>query len=369
MRVLYFSRDYTPHDRRFLAALAGTEHRVYYLQLERRRRTLEDRPLPPEIEVVSWAGGHEAFDLRNSPHLLDDLKRVISSVSPDLVHAGPIQTSAYLAALSGFRPLVSMSWGYDLLQDADRNPFSRWATRFTLTHSDVMVGDCQTVRQKAISYGMDGDRIVTFPWGVNLEHFSPVSERLPEEDAFTLLSTRGWEPVYGVDLLAKAFVCAAKAQPGLRLLLLGGGSQGGLLRQIFEAGGVLDKVQFAGQVSNADLPCYYRSADVYISASHSDGSSISLLEAMACGKPAIVSDIPGNREWVDPGVNGWLFRDGDEGALCRLILLAVENRAQLQRMGGSGRVLAEQRADWKQNFPQLLRAYEMAVQGKTGKPD
>ena len=365
MRVLYFSRDYTPHDRRFLAALASTNHVVYYLQLERREDTLEDRPLPPGIEVVQWAGGREAFDYHEGPRLLEDLKRVIDSIKPDLVHAGPIQTSALLAALSGFRPLVSMSWGYDLLQDADSSPFYRRATRYTLSRSAVMVGDCEAVRQKAISYGMDGSRIVTFPWGVDLEKFSPDGARFKKNDAdtagtFTLLSTRGWEPVYGVDVLAKAFVLTAKKRPEIRLILLGSGSQAGLLRRVFAKGGVLGSVLFAGQVSNADLPRYHRAADLYVSASHSDGSSISLLEAMACGRPAIVSDIPGNREWVEPGVNGWLFEDGNAEALGECILQAMEDRSRLQRMGRAGRAVVERRADWEQNFPQLLWAYELA---------
>jgi hypothetical protein len=53
--------------------------------------------------------------------LLVDLKKVLRSVKPDLVHAGPIQRAAFLTALAGFRPLVSMSWGYDLLVDAERS--------------------------------------------------------------------------------------------------------------------------------------------------------------------------------------------------------------------------------------------------------
>ena len=186
-------------------------------------------------------------------------------------------------------------------------------------------------------------------------------------ESFTLLSTRSWEPVYGVDVLAKAFVRAARERPDLRLILLGGGSQSGLLRCIFEEGGVIDRVQFAGQVSNADLPRYHRSADLYVSASHSDGSSISLLETMACGTPAIVSDIPGNREWVEAGVNGWLFRDGDDSSLCELILRAMDDRSHLEMMGQAGRRLAEQRADWKQNFPHLLQAYDIAINSTAGK--
>jgi glycosyltransferase involved in cell wall biosynthesis len=399
--ILYFSRDYSTHDRRFLSALAGTPHQVYYLRLERRQHSLEDRPLPPEIREAPWVGGRKSFHPRDGLRLLNDLRRVIRSVRPDLIHAGPLQTCGLLAALSGFRPLVSMSWGYDLLIDADRDPFNRWATRFTLSHSDVMVGDCKTIRQRAIDFGMPDERIVTFPWGIDLGHFSPEdrrqttddrrqqgveSSRQPEadiqgtklggqrpavggpttEEIFTILSTRGWEPIYGVELIARAFVSAAKeAQarglPRLRLLMLGNGSQAALLRQIFSGAGLQDQVYFPGQIGYDRLPHYYRSADLYVSASHSDGTSISLLEAMACGRPVLVSDIPGNREWVRPGEQGWWFPDGDAGALAQGILHAVEERRRLAQMGLAARRTAEQRADWGENFPELLRAYDLAA--------
>ncbi len=57
MRVLYFTRDYTPHDYRFLSSLARTGHQVFSLRLERRGVQLEDRPLPPDVEQLAWAGG------------------------------------------------------------------------------------------------------------------------------------------------------------------------------------------------------------------------------------------------------------------------------------------------------------------------
>jgi glycosyltransferase involved in cell wall biosynthesis len=125
---------------------------------------------------------------------------------------------------------------------------------------------------------------------------------------------------------------------------------------------MIDRVHFPGQVRQAQLPQYYRAADLYVSASHSDGTSISLLEAMACGRPVLVSDIPGNREWVEPNVNGWLFPEGDVNALARAILHAVEARDRLSEMGKVARKLAQQRANWERNFPKLLEAYEIAFQ-------
>ena len=367
-RILYFSRDYTTHDRRFLSALAGTGHQVYFLKLEQRGYTLEDRPLPPKIEQVAWSGGRAPFRWRDIPRLLNDLKRVIREIQPDLLHAGPIQTAGLLAALSGFQPLVSMSWGSDLLREADRNIWLRWATRYTLKHSQVMIGDCDPVRQKAIGYGMPDARVVTFPWGVDLVHYNPdgPSRRAANQPVFSgapfiLLSTRGWEPIYGVDVIARAFVKAARQLPQLKLLMLGNGSQASLLRKIFADGEVLEQVHFPGQVNQNDLPQFFRTADLYVSASHSDGTSISLLEAMACGRPVLVSDIPGNRPWIEPGKQGWLFPDGDSDALAQTILAAQENNLQLPAMGEAARKLVEERADWHENFQQLLAAYELAL--------
>lgn len=370
MRVLYFSRDYTPHDHRFLRALAETPHQIYFLQLERRKPHLEDRPLPRAVTRVRWAGGQSPARLRDGPRLYLDLRRVLATVRPDLVHAGPVQTVGLLAALTGFHPLVVVSWGSDLLRDADRNAWYRLATRFTLRRGDVLVGDCRPVRQKAIELDFPPERIVTFPWGVDLAHFSPnpgapsgdsdLRARLGWESDFVLLSTRAWEPLYGVDQLAVAFTRAARARPELRLVLLGTGSQATKLRRIFLVGGVMDRVHFGGQVRRQELPHYYRAADLYVSASHSDGTSISLLEAMACGTPALVSDIPGNREWVVPGVQGWWFRDGDVDQLHGALVRAVDHREQLPEMGRAARSLAEARADWDRNFPRLLEAYELA---------
>ncbi len=362
-RILYFSRDYTPHDLRFLTALASTEHQVYFLRLERAANLQEQRPLPAGIELVDWAGGKDPARMKDGLKLLSSFRAVLERLKPDLVQAGPIQRSAFLAALSGCKRLLSMSWGYDLLQDAAINSFWGWATRYTLQHSAAMLGDCATVRNLAIQYGMRPDRIVTFPWGVDLATFSPRVPKPASGTDFNLLSTRGFELIYGIDVLARAFVIAAKQCPALHLTMLGDGSLNTAVRQVFLVGNVFERVHFPGQVSYAELPGYYQDADLYLSASHSDGSSISLLEAFACGTPAIVSDIPGNQEWVMPGVNGWLFPDGDPQALAAAILRAVDQRTDLLAMRRSARLLAEQRADWNKNFPQLEQAYSLALQG------
>ncbi|NTU55793.1 MAG: glycosyltransferase family 4 protein [Anaerolineales bacterium] len=343
------------------------------MKLEANQRQVEDRPVPENVQQVLWAGGQREFRWSDLPRLVLDFRRVVKRLKPDIVHAGPIQTCAFIATLSGFRPILTKSWGYDLVRDADSSRWMQWVTRYTLKRSAFFTSDANVTRDKAVSFGMNPENIVVFPWGVNVERFHPKKESgqrskvesrksaIVNRKSVTLFCSRTWEPIYGVDVLAKAFVKVASVNPDVNLILLGGGSQGANIRRILMNGGVMERVHFGGQVGQRDLPRWYHMADIYISPSHVDGSSVSLLEALACGLPCLVSDIAGNKEWIEEGVNGWLFRDGDADDLAEKILLAIKNRRSFGRIGKAARKTAEERADWRKNFGKLLDAYEKVL--------
>jgi glycosyltransferase involved in cell wall biosynthesis len=254
-----------------------------------------------------------------------------------------------------------MSWGFDLMEDVHKNRWMERITRYVLRRSAYFTSDAQVTRDKAVSYGMDPERTVVFPWGVNLEHFSPRQTVAGRRSSVVLFCNRSWEPRYGVDVLAEAFVTVARQRSDVELLLLADGSQAACIRRILERGGAIDRVTFAGQIPQRDLPRFYHMADLFISPSHVDGSSVSLMEALACGLPCLVSDIPANKEWVTEGENGWLFPDGDAGALAAKIIQVLEQPKGLKRVGDAARIIAEQRADWMKNFGQLMQAYRQVI--------
>jgi glycosyltransferase involved in cell wall biosynthesis len=86
------------------------------------------------------------------------------------------------------------------------------------------------------------------------------------------------------------------------------------------------------------------------------------MEALACGLPCLVSDIPANREWVTEGENGWLFPDGDADALAAKILQAADQRENLPEIGRAARTVAEERADWSKNAATLMQVYGRVLQ-------
>ncbi len=381
MKIIYFSKSYTPHDNRFLSSLSKTEHEIFFLQLEAAKRQTEDRPVPENVQQILWAGGQREFRWRDVPKLVLNLRKVIREIKPDLIHAGPIQTCAFITALSGFRPILAMSWGYDLVMDADKSWGMKQVTSYTLRRSAFFTSDANVSRDKAIAFGMNPEKTVIFPWGTDIEHFIPKKEergkkkpsgtnrksKIVNPKSITLFCSRTWESIYGVDVLAKAFVKVAQVDPNVNLILLGGGSQGAHIRQILMKGGVMERVHFGGQVGQRDLPRWYHMADIYISPSHVDGTSVTLLEALASGLPCLVSDISGNKEWVEEGINGWLFRDGDVDDLAEKILSAIKNQIFFKKIGEAARKTAEEKADWKKNFGKLLQAYETTIEVAKGR--
>ena len=371
VKVLYLTQGWTVHDRRFVGGLLGAGHQVVY----RAVGTIpgggaKDLEAAGVLSVGEWRASGPGFWFR-LPGLVRAVRRLCQESHPDIIHAGTIQRGSFVAALAGCRPLVSMSWGSDLLFHARRG-LGRWVARWTLRRSDSLLCDCEAVRREGVRLGIDRSRIVVFPWGVDLDMFTPggpgaVREALGWKESFVLVSARAWEPGYGVDLVAEAFATASSEAADLRLMLLGDGSESRRIRRKLEPGGALRRAHLPGPIEHKDLPGYFRDADLYVSASRRDGSSVTMLEAMACGLPALVSDIPSNLEWVDGGSNGWTFRDGDSHSLAAAILRARKNRGRLKEMGAAARGVTEKRADWSKNFLRLQEAYELAQAGSRRK--
>ncbi len=134
-----------------------------------------------------------------------------------------------------------------------------------------------------------------------------------------MVSTRRLEPVYDIPtVLDGARRAAAQATFALDIA-----ADGSLRRALEAAARDLPRTRFLGALPESGIAAALQSADVYVSASRSDSTSVSLLEAMACGAFPVVSDIPANREWIDDGVNGMLFPVGDADALARCLVAAL----------------------------------------------
>jgi glycosyltransferase involved in cell wall biosynthesis len=216
--------------------------------------------------------------------------------------------------------------------------------------------------QSLVSY--PDERIIQFPWGIDLQEFGPGPDRLDLRrslgwrDAHIALATRSWEEIYGHDVLLEAFHWAHARNPRLRLVLLGDGSLSTSILQFIRDRGLDEVIHRPGRVPYDRIPEYMRAADLYVSAAQSDGTSISLVEAMATGLPVLVSDVPGNREWVDSPRSGWT-PSLDPRAFGEAWLDAASlSDADRDEIRARNRGIAVTRANWNENVTRLLEAYD-----------
>lgn len=366
MRILYFTRAYSVHDARFLGTLAASPHEVWLLPFF--QEGSDAWRLPERVRLARWPASNAPTggSLEAWTAAMPLLEEILSAVGPDLLHAGPVQPCGFMAALSGYRPFLLMSWGYDILMEAPASDRDRWIARYTLRHADMLLCDCRTVRESASElHPLREDQVVELPWGVDLTAFTPAAPAAGQEprfgwdDAFVILSTRNWEPIYGTEVLLESFRLARRSNRRLRLVLLGTGSLAPAVRAFASDPEVRGAVHLAGAVAPEELPRYFRRADLYLSCSIVDGTSVSLLEALASELPVVVSNLPANREWVLPGKNGWLGEVGEPGSFAAALLEAAAlDTAHRAAIGRANRRVAEERADWLKNSPSLLEAYE-----------
>jgi glycosyltransferase involved in cell wall biosynthesis len=373
VRILYFTRAYAVHDARFLRELAASTHEIWFLPYF---QADADGRLPDRVRRARWPlpGAPADGGLGGAVASMAAFEAILSSVRPDVLHAGPIQPCGFMAALSGFHPLLVMSWGFDVLMEAEASDQARWMTRFALRNADMLLCDCRAVREKASEiHPLDQARVLELPWGVDLQAFRPgppAGERGTRfgwgEEAFVVLSTRAWEPLYGTETLLEAFRLAFESNKRLRLVLAGSGSLSPLVRDFASSPALRGSVHLAGAVAHEELPHYFQQADLYLSCSSVDGTSVSLLEALASGLPVIVSDLPSNREWVHPGENGWLEEAGNPAAFAAAVLEAAAlDPWRRTAIGRTNRSVTEGRADWHKNSRSLLEAYERLA-GRSG---
>src|SRR5262249_10145625 len=160
----------------------------------------------------------------------------------------------------------------------------------------------------------------------------------------------------------QAFAQVRQTVPSARLVLAGDGSQSAKVKANLVRHGLTARAHLPGRISQSELPAYYQNADAYLSCSYCDGSSVSLMEALAAGLPVVATDIPGNREWIEHGVNGWLCPAGDTPAFARALATALNlDERQRSRMAERNRALARSRADWRMHAGTLQQTYRRAL--------
>jgi glycosyltransferase involved in cell wall biosynthesis len=164
--------------------------------------------------------------------------------------------------------------------------------------------------------------------------------------------------MYNVSLLIRAVPLVLREEPGTKFLIAGDGVEKEDLAMQVKRLNLSAFVQFLGRVPHQEMHRLLAETDVYVSTSPYDGTSVSLLEALASGAFPVVADIPSNREWIADGDNGFLVPQENENVLAKRIVEVIRNRKLLGEACKKNRKIVEQRAYWRDNIRRIVELYQ-----------
>jgi glycosyltransferase involved in cell wall biosynthesis len=180
------------------------------------------------------------------------------------------------------------------------------------------------------------------------------------------MSLRNLEPIYDVETLIKSVRIVLKKVSKAKFVVVGEGSQEMFLRELAEKLQVSQNICFIGSIPNKEVAKYLASSDIYVSSSLSDaGLAASTAEAMACGVPVIITDFGDNKEWVENGVNGFLFPAKDTNSLAENIIYLIDHEKERTKFGEINQDIINKKLNHLKEMAKMENLYEVLSKRST----
>lgn len=343
------------HDVSVLAPhTAGAERQEFFGGV----KVMRYRYAPAAWEKLAYDGGILANLRRNwwlhlllPVFFLTQFLAVIRSLrrlEPDAVHAHWIVPQGIIlaAALPFCRKKprsVCTAHGSDVLTLHGRiwPGLRRWVA----LRCDHIIAVSGPLRDRLLADGCPHNKIGVIPMGVDLAATFVPSEQARSRGEILFVGRLVRDK--GADVLLRAMPAILERHSGVKLTMVGDGPEKTVLHNVAHSLGIDGQVYFAGALSNAKLPEYYRRAALLVQPSREEGFGLVVVEALGCGCPVVASDLPALRDLIVEGETGRFFRCNDAEDLARMVNDILCDPEGAKMMADQGRRFVLLRYDWK----------------------
>lgn len=296
---------------------------------------------------------------KSSLSMMKDLYRFLRQRKPDIVHSHLLRWGPPVARLARVPVVLSTEHGWN-------PPRGRFGIIFDRTNNlfaDRVIGVSEATRLMQIKkWQMPADRVVTIPNAIDTTDFSrPIDEAAKRVelgiklDSPVIATTGRLVDIKAQHLFIEAAAEVLKAHPEAVFLIIGEGPRRQELENLANDLRLGDHVRFLG--FRNDVRELIRIFDIACLSSISEGTPITILEAMACGKPAVVTNVGGCPEVVLDGKTGRVVPPGDSTKLAEAIDYLLANSDVAKKMGEAGREHAETEYSETANLEKLTKLY------------
>ncbi|MEO9599575.1 TIGR04063 family PEP-CTERM/XrtA system glycosyltransferase [Parasphingorhabdus sp.] len=328
-------------------------------------------------------------ELREVKALARRVEQVIEEQKPDILHA-------HSPALNGLAALrVARKLGLPLVyeirafwEDAAvgngtgrENSLRYWLTRqlenYVVHGADAIAVICEGLRSDLIARGVNPDKIIVSPNGVDLDLFGTPPARdkkflgeLGLTDKSVLGFIGSFYDYEGLDDLIAALPILQASRPDVHLLLVGGGPMEDALKAQVEQLGVGSAVTFTGRVPHSDVERFYGLMDIMVYPRKAMRltnlvTPLKPLEAMAQGRLVAASDVGGHRELIVDGITGTLFPAGEPGKIAEKLTQMLDNSASWPQIIEKAKKIVEADRNWSSNILRYNPVYQRLIARKS----
>lgn len=290
--------------------------------------------------------------------LIPKLKQKIKNFQPDILHAHYASSYGLLGALSGFHPFVLSVWGSDVYTFPRKSFLHKKVLKYNLHKADHILSTSHAMAKETSLY--TNKNIIVTPFGVDVSVFKPmtVSPQFQKGD-IVIGTVKSLKPVYRIDILIHAFkyVYDNNKELPLKLLIVGEGPlKNELTKKVYKLR-LEDNVVFAGKIEHSSVPQYQNLMDIIVIVSDSESFGVSAIEAMACCKPVIVSDVGGLPEVVQHDETGLVVKSNSPEMTAQAIQKLIDAPKLRRKMGQQGRRRVSRYYNWDKNVDQMIEIY------------
>lgn len=370
MKILLLSDPGSPHTIKWAKALAARGINIFILGLSAYDKDIYSGYSGIHIhssfiekDMFKKKGG----DFSKSIYLkvLPELKKIIEEFSPDIIHAHYATSYGLLGVLSGFHPLIISLWGSDIYDFPNRSFFHRFILKRNLSKADKVLSTSCTMANEAKKYY--SEEIEVIPFGIDMDLFKPAKNKFMfKENEIVVGTIKTLEAKYGIDTLIKAFKLLVDKYPllPLKLLIVGGGTMDKELNNILQELKLTEKSILTGYVMPDKIPALQNELDIYAALTNTKESfGVSVLEASACEKPVVVSNMGGLPEVVENRITGIIVPPDNAAAAADAIERLILDPALREKLGKNGRERVKKLYNWNDNVEQMINCYGDVMDG------
>lgn len=334
------------HTRKWVESIAARGYRVKLIGLT-------GQPIENVQSVLFERKGRRSYILR-APAAV----REVRAFKPDLLHIHYAAGFGLWGLLCRVSPTIVSVWGSDII-NFPSGPVTRKLMRVILGKATAISATSNMLKERAnVLLPGAKDKTVVIPFGVNVpDAYTPE----PATESVRICFIKALRQVYCPDLLIKALARARKQFPGLRLSLAGSGPMEKRLRDLVSELALEEYVEFCGHIDHANMYDFLSRHHFMVMPSKMESFGVAALEAAACGRPTIASNVGGVPEVIIHGETGLLVKPNDVEALSDAIIELARSADRRRMMGENAFNFVRENYTWKKSVDMMTSLYERLI--------